>query len=217
MEEYPNLRDPVVLRDHADREYVSRVNDLGVGLLVVTQPHDLPVDETFGAGTKLSVLWAESDGSVTVLPTQIMAMRAEGPLQLLSLFVTGPASTEQRRRSPRVAADGPVALRSASDDDTEAVPGNLMDVSEGGVRCEVEVGAADRFLAGSNEVIAEFRFGAVDFAVPGRVEFLRASARPAEFEAVVVVFDELAADVDVLRKEVFAHQVETAPGPAEGE
>lgn len=203
MELHPNVNDPIVLRDHAGREYASRVEDLGEGLLVVARPHDLPADEEFSRGTDLSVVWADDDGVVTLLPTRIMAAHLEGTLLLWSLAVTGPAVREQRRRFVRVAASGPVTFRS-TDDETKVVKGTLVDVSEGAVRCTVGAGAADGFLAGSNEVIAEFRFGKADFAAPGRVEFLRPTKHPAELEELVVLFDEQVADA--LRKQVFAQQ-----------
>jgi hypothetical protein len=88
------------------------------------------------------------------------------------------------------------------------VTGSLIDVSEGGVRCAVEAGAADVFLTGSDQVIAEFRFGSAVYTIPGRAEFLRASARPAEFEELVVVFDEPVAAAEALRNEVFAQQAD---------
>ena len=217
MELHPNVNDPVLLRDHADREYRSRVEDLGDGLLVVARPHDLPADEAFDTGTELSVAWAGSGGGLTVLPTRLLAAHAEGTLRLWSLVVTGPAFTEQRRRFVRAAAAGDVALRPAAGKKTDAVTGSLIDVSEGAVRCAVGAGAADGFLGGRNEVIAEFRFGTVDFAVPGRVEFLRPTARPAEFEELVVVFDEPVADADALRKQIFAQQVRTLRARGDGD
>jgi len=209
VELHPNLNDPVVLRDHADREYRSRVEDLGDDLLVVARPHDLPADEPFDSGTELSVAWADADGGVKVLPTRILSAHTEGTLRLWSLVVTGPASAQQRRRFVRVPATGLVALRPADDEKADLVKGNLIDVSEGAVRCTVGAGAADRFLTGDNQVVAEFRFGASDFAIPGRVEFLRPTAHPAQFEELVVVFDEPVADADALRKQVFAQQVRT--------
>lgn len=206
MELHPNVNDPVVLRDHADREYPSRVEDLGEGLLVVARPHDLPADEVFARGTEMSVVWADDDGVVTLLPTRVMAAHVEGTLPLWSLAVTGPAVREQRRQFVRVAASGPVTFRSPGDE-TGVVTGSLVDVSEGAIRCTVGAGAADGFLAGSNEVVAEFRIGTADFAAPGRVEFVRPTRHPAELEELVVLFDEQVADA--LRKQVFAQQVRT--------
>jgi c-di-GMP-binding flagellar brake protein YcgR len=220
VETHPDINDPVVLRDHADREYRSRVEDLGEGLLVVARPHGLPADEPFDSGTELSVAWADARGGVTVLPTRILTAYAEGTLQLWSLIVTGPASVDQRRRFVRVTATGPVVLRPGADDDTDetdAVTGSLLDVSEGGVRCAVRAGAADAFLAGDSAVVAEFRLGAADFAVPGRVEFLRPTTHPTEVEELVVVFDEPVADADALRKQVFAQELRTLRTRGEGE
>jgi hypothetical protein len=207
VEQHPKINDLVVLRDHSDREFRSRVEDLGSGLLVVVRPHELPADEELDAGTELSVVWTDSDGAGgLVLPTRIMTARTEGTLRLWSLVVTGPAVAEQRRQFVRAAATGPVAIRSAKDPDSDPVPGSLVDVSEGAVRCSVAAGAADRFLAGPPEVVAEFRFGSVDFAVPGHVEFLRPTAHPADLEELVVVFDEPVEVADALRKQIFAQQ-----------
>lgn len=210
MDLHPILNDPVVLRDQAEREYVSRVENLGVNLLVVARPHDLPAEESVDTGTDLEVVWADSDGVVRVLPTRFMGGQSDGTRELWSLFVTGPTTTAQRRRHVRVPAAGPVALRSASSDELDPVVGNLVDVSEGGVRCSVEVGAGDRFLTGSSAAIAEFRLGDVDFELPGRVEFLRASDRPAELEQLVVVLDEPVANLDALRAQILALQVQAS-------
>lgn len=203
METHPNLNDPVVLRDGADREYLSRVEDLAVGLVVVARPLDLPADEAFDPGTEMNLVWVDGTGVSTVLPARILAAHAEGSLQLWSLAATGPAFREQRRRFVRVPASGPVVLWPAADAEADPIEGTLLDVSEAAVRCTVGAGAADRFLTSADPVVAEFRFGTEDFAVPGRVEFLRPTAHPAEFEQLVVVFDEPVAEADALRKQVF--------------
>jgi hypothetical protein len=205
---HPDVNDPIVLRDHAGRGHRSRVEDIGEDLMVVAQPLDLPAGETFGTGTELSVAWPDARG-IAVLPTRILAAHAEGTLRLWSLVVTGPAYVEQRRRFVRVPATGPVALLPAAGSETEAVAGSLIEVSEGAVRCTVAAGAADCFLAGRNEVSAEFRFGNGDFAVPGRVEFLRPTSQPAELEEIVVVFDEPVASADALRKQIFGQERRT--------
>lgn len=209
MEQRPKVHDPVLLRDSAGRQYPSRVENLGQGLVVVAQPSALPDDEPFGNGTELSVAWAESDDVVTVLPTRILAAHADGPLQLWSLLVTGPAIVEQRRRVERVVVAGPVVLRPPGGDEATAVTGSLVDISEKAVRCTVGTGSADGFLSDRNEVVAEFSIGTAGFAVPGRVEFVRATKHPTRFEELVVLFDEPVADADALRKHLFAHDVPT--------
>jgi len=205
---HPNLNDPIALRDQADREYASTVENLGVGLVVVAKPDALPADETFGAGTEVSIVWADAAGDVIVLPARILAEHGDETKVLWSLAVTAPAFKAQRRRHVRVEAEGVVELRSPAggedDAEAEAVLGNLVDVSEGAIHCTVEVGSADGFLTASNQVIAGFRLGSTDFAVPGRAEFLRSTARPSELEALVVLFDEPVPDLDALRKEIDA-------------
>lgn len=214
MEQHPKVDDPVVLRDRAGRQYASRVEDLGEGLVVVRHPPALPHEDGFPNGTELNVAWVESDDAVTVLPTRILSTYAEGALQLWSLVVMGPAFTEQRRRVERVDATGPVVLRPPGGNEPAAVTGSLVDISEKAVRCSVRAGSADGFLSGRNAVIAEFSVGTASFAVPGRVEFVRATKHPTELEELVVLFDEPVADVDVLRKEIFAQEVQAplAPG-----
>lgn len=207
MEHRPKVHDAVVLRDHAGRQFASRVENLGEGLVVVAEPANLSENESFSNGTDLDVAWAEADDLVTVLPTRILATHVDGALTLWSLIVTGPASNERRRRVERVEATGPVVLRSPGDDETAGVVGSLIDLSERAVRCSVRTGSADGFLSDRNEVVAEFSVGTADFAIPGRVEFARATKRPTELEEVVVLFDEPVADVDALRKHLFAQQV----------
>jgi c-di-GMP-binding flagellar brake protein YcgR len=214
---HPNVNDPVVLRDQEDREYRSRVEDLGNDLLVVERPHEAQADEALEAGTEVSVAWSDADGGVMALPTRVLAAHDEGTLRLLSLVVTGPASKQQRRRFVRVTGAGTVVLRSPEGKKINAVKGTLIDISEGGVKCAVSAGAADRFLSGPSEVIAEFSLGTADFAVPGRVEFLRPTKRPTELEELVVVFDEPVADADALRKQVFAQEVRTLRVKGESE
>jgi c-di-GMP-binding flagellar brake protein YcgR len=217
VEQLPKVDDPVLLRDQTGQQYASRVENLGQGLVVVAQPHALPDEEAFPNGTELGVVWADSDDVVTVLPTRILAQHAESALQLWSLVVTGPALMEQRRRVERVDATGPVVLRPPGGDEAAAVTGSLVDISERAVRCSVETGSADGFLSDRNEVIAEFSVGAASFAVPGRVEFARGTKHPTEFEELVVLFDEPVADVDALRKHIFAQEGRTPQAPREGD
>ena len=206
VEEQPSINDPVVLRDAAGAAHASQVRNLGTGLVVVARPNDLPEDdETFGVGTELSVEWADADATVMVLQTKILAVHGD-ETELWSLVVSGPATIGQRRKFERVAATGPVELQPAEDHEIDAVAGSLIDVSEAAVHCSVETGSADGFLGDRNQVVASFRFGTADFAIPGRVEFARGTKRPMEIEELVVVFDQPVADVAALREQLAADQ-----------
>lgn len=217
MEQRPEVHDAVVLRDAAGRQYPSRVENLGEGLVVVTRPPALPDDASFPHGTELSVAWAQSDELVTALPTRILATHAEGPLQLWSLIVTGPAVDEQRRRVERVEITGPVLLRAPGGDEAAAVTGSIVDISEKAVRCAVRTGSADGFLSDRNEVVVELSVGSGSFAIPGRVEFARATKNPTQLEELVVLFDEPVADVDALRKQIFALEAGATTDVGEGD
>jgi c-di-GMP-binding flagellar brake protein YcgR len=209
VEQRPEVHDPVVLRDQAGGQHASHVENVGEGLVVVAQPPALAEDDAFARGTELSVAWADSEDAVIVLPTKILAIHGEAELRLWSLAVTGPAVMEQRRRVERVEATGPVVLRAPGGKKAAAVNASLVDISETAARCSVATGSADAFLSDRNDVIAEFSVGNEDFLVPGRVEFARATKHPTQFEELVVLFDEPVADVDALRKQIFAQEART--------
>lgn len=211
MDLHPKLADPIVLRVAADREYRSRVVDLGVGLLVVAQAYDQPSELTPVSGSELTVVWTAPDGIARGLPTRMLNTSGDGADRRWSLAVTGPAQIELRRRTPRVIVHGPVAVRPATGaEDSDPVIGSLVDLSEHGVRFRVGVGEADTFLAGATDVIAEFALENTEFAIPGRAEFLRASSKPTELEELVVVFDEPVTDAEALREYIATHR-EAAP------
>ena len=211
VQQLPQVHDPVILRDPADRQYASRVENLGEGLVVVAQPTGLSEDQGFGQGTEVSVVWAEGVDVVAVLPTRILMAHTQGPLKLWSLAVIGSASLEQRRRAERVAANGAVTLRAPKGVATAPVPGKLVDISERALRCTVRAGSADGFLGSHNQVITEFGLGTTGFAIPGRVEFARATKQPTQWEDLVVLFDQPVAKADTLRKHLFTQELE-APG-----
>jgi hypothetical protein len=212
VQERPEIDDPVVLRDAAGQEHASRVENLGEGLVVVEQPHDLSADQDPGHGAEITVSWADENGDVTTLPTKILIAHGDDTVRLWSLVVTGPAQLAQRRQFERVAVEGPVTLRPPDGDEDDAVPGNLVDVSEAALRCGVETGTADRFLGAHNAVVAEFRLGHTDFALPGCVESVRPTKHPTEVEDLVVLFDVPVADAAKLHKHLHA---QAAKAPAD--
>jgi hypothetical protein len=212
--EYPELKDPVVLRDQSDREYESRVEALGERLVVVAQPRGLLADEIHARGAEISVTWTDADDLVMVLPTRILAVHGDADAPLWSLVATGPATSEQRRRVERVEVTGPVWLRAPEEDDSVAVPGSLVDASHKAIKFYVETGSADRFMTRS-EVIATFVLGDAEFTIPGRVEFVRATKHPTEYEILVAVFDEPVADADALRERLSTENAQEAPVPGD--
>jgi hypothetical protein len=203
----PDVNDPVVLRDHADREYHSRVEHVGDGELTVARPLDLRVDSDLGPEANLLVTWGSSRG-IVLLPTRLVAEEAEGRLRFWLLQVTGDGWVEQQRRFVRVPVSGSVTLWPRGDRTVGAkVRAHLVDVSEAAVRCTVPAAAADEEFAEGVDVTASFRLGDGEFAIPARVESHRPSARPDELAELVVVFAEPVRDADALRKQIYAQQL----------
>ncbi len=208
MEVVPVVNELIVLRDHDDRDYQSRVEDLRPGVMIVAQPLDLAVDHTLGPGSDLLALWSCPRG-IAVLPVRIIATYTEGALRLWSTTITGPGWVEQRRRFVRVPASGAVRLRLVGDDpEPETVPAKLIEISEGALRCTVS-DAAFESLAEAGPVQAGFRFGDVDFSIPGHINIRRPGAHTDDPMQVVVEFDEPIRDADTLRKLIFAQQQRT--------
>lgn len=208
MDLRPDINEPVVLRAADDREYRSRVEDVGPGVLTVARPHDLPAEGDFGPGAELMVTWGSARG-VAILPTRLDASCAEGTVALWSLAVTGDGWVEQQRRFVRVPLAGAVTLGPRADrPEPTTVTGHLVDVSEGALRCTVDAATADELLADRVEVTAGFRFGDRDFTLAAHVESRRPAPHVADLAEVVVVFDEPVREADALRKQVYRQQLQ---------
>lgn len=219
MDARPDINDPVVLRDHADRSFHSRVEGFGPGVITVARPLDLPAGETPGPSIEMLLTWRCARG-IAVLPTRLLEALTEGGVQLWSMAITGDGWVEQRRRFVRVPASGPLTLRSSDDSSAaEVATGHLLDVSEAALRCTVDASWADGIVADLG-VSASFRLGDRGFELPARIGFRRPSTRPAEHAVLVLVFDEPVRAADALRKEIYAQQLKTlrirSGGPARG-
>lgn len=220
MDPSPALNDPIMLRDRTDREYRSRVEGVGEGVLTVARPLDLPADHELGPGAEVLVTWNSARG-IAVLPTRLIGSYTERNLPLWSMAVIGAGWVEQRRRFVRVPASGPLTLRlldgsrTGEEEQESVIDASLVDLSEGALRCTLDVLAADG-LAADTEVTASFRFGDRDFTLPARIAFRRPSARPAELAELVVLFQEPVNEADALRKLIFAQQLRTSRAHARG-
>jgi hypothetical protein len=210
----PDINDPVVLRDHQEQLYRSRVEGLEPGVIVVARPFDLLAAQVYDLGTAFQVTWSSERG-VAVLPTRLADAHREGTVPLWSLEVTGDGWIEQRRSFVRVPAAGALTVQLHGVEATEALAGppagplagQLVDISEAALRGAVAAASARGVLAEGVEVTASFRFGDRDFALPGRILSHRPSARRADLVEFVVVFDEPVDDADALRKQVYAEQL----------
>lgn len=198
-----SINDPIVLRDQAELEYRSRVEGIGDRSLTVARPLDLMADHDPDLGTDLLVTWGTERG-IAVVPVRLIASYAEGHLRLWSMAPLGAGWVEQRRRFVRVPASGVATLTPLAEESEGPVKVILLDVSEGALRCTVDVAAAAD-LGYDDGVTAGFRFGEGEFAIPARVAFRRPNARPGKVD-LVVIFDEPVKDADSLRKQIFDRQ-----------
>jgi len=207
----PRVNDLVTLFDHDDREYRSRVEDVDGEVLTVARPLDLLADHRFDPGAELLVSWAASNG-IAVLPVQLIAEHTESSVATWSLAPTRDGWIEQRRRYVRVPASGPLALRlRGGGHAVEALAGTLVDMSEGALRCVVDVALAEALE--SDLVQAGFRFGDQEFDIPGRIVFRRSGSQPTHVVQLVVLFDEPVREADQLRRQIFAQQLRSADRP----
>lgn len=202
----PDINDPVVLRDHDEQLYRSRVEGLEPGVIVVARPFDLLAVQVHDVGAEFQVTWSTERG-VAVLPTRLADAHREGTVPLWSLEIAGDGWIEQRRAFVRVPAAGALSLQVHGVEAAEALAGQLVDVSEAALRGAVAAASAKGVVADGVEVTATFRFGERDFALPGRILSHRPSARRADLVELVVVFDEPVNDADALRKQVYAEQL----------
>ncbi len=208
MDVLPVVNELIVLRDSADRDYQSRVEDLGPAAMTVAQPLDLPVDHTLGPGSDLLALWNCPRG-IAVLPLRITDAYAEHGLRLWTAAMTGPGWVEQRRRFVRIPASGPVRLHSlVAGPAPEPVPAKLVEISEGALRCTIRDDALAQ-LGDPGPVLAVFRYGDTEFSISSHINVRRAEAHRDDPIQVVIEFDEPVRDADALRKLIFTQQQRT--------
>ena len=205
MDPRPSINTLVTLLDADDNEYRSRVEDVATDLVTVARPLDLLSEHEFRVGTELLVSWSCSNG-VAVLPVRLASAQTDGNVPTWSLSPSREGWIEQRRRYVRVPASGPLALRvRGADHAVEALAGTLVDMSEGALRCVVDIAKADELE--TDEVNATFRFGDHQFDIPARITFRRSGTQPSEVIQLIVVFDEPVREADLLRRQVFAQQL----------
>jgi len=207
----PRVNELVTLIDPGDQEYRSRVEDVGDESLVVARPLDLLADHRLEPGTELLVSWAAPNG-IAVLPVRLVADGTDGLVAIWTLTPTRDGWIEQRRRYVRVPASGPLQLRlRGADQAVEALSGTLVDLSEGALRCAVDLSMADAL--DTDLVSASFHFGDQQFDIPARIVFRRPVAPPTQVTQLVVLFDEPVREADQLRRQIFAQQLRSTHRP----
>lgn len=215
MAAVPEINDLVELRDVDRRTYRSRVEDVSATHLVIAQPWDLALTQLPTAGRTFELCWADDDG-ITVLPVELVRTEVSGRVSLWRLAIAGPPAREQRRAYVRVSAVVPIRIIRPSADivyigrpaatgprrtEPGAADGQVIDISEAAVRCEVAPSLS--WLGTNAPVSAQFQLGEDQFTLPGHV----LSNQPGNGRIqrrLVVEFDQPVPQARALRKHVFA-------------
>ncbi len=206
----PRVGTVSVLRELAEAAYASRIESWDRKLITVVKPMGVPAAFPYPPGTPFDVLWSSTAG-VHVLPVELAATRSEGPLLLWELRPVAEPWVEQRREFVRVPAFGRVLLTTDTGDEPAQVPltlqGYLVDVSEAALQCSLWAGPGDRLLVPGGRVVAEFTAHGAGFTRHGVIHGVRRGEEDHEM-TVIVLFDQTDAEAKVLRREVFAAQLD---------
>jgi c-di-GMP-binding flagellar brake protein YcgR len=197
----PAVHRLVTITDSDGREYCSRVEDVGDGLLVFARPLTLPVEHEFAVGQPLLASWPDPDG-LTLATVTLIETRAR---EHLGLWVTAVEDLrrQQRRQYVRVPAAGSLELTA-----TEGGPiaGRLLDVSEAALRCALRTADAEA-LAGTPGLRASFTLAEARFSVPVTLLRTEPSRRDDQLAECVLTFDIDEREAAELRRRVFAEQL----------
>jgi hypothetical protein len=165
--------------------------------LVVGAPIDLAEGKAPAIGDRLTVAWEDANGP-HILPCDLTAVLAR-ELPHWQVRPVGPARTEQRRRHVRVLSTDPVTIVR----DREALPGGLIDLSEGGMRCVLH--DPDTVVGVGDTLSAIWRIEGREHDL--RARCVRVIVTPGTPRVIALAFLDLSqTQGDELRKHVFNEQ-----------
>jgi hypothetical protein len=218
----PTVHRLITITDFDGREYCSRVEDVGEGILVFARPLTLPVEHQFAVGQPLLASWPDPDGltlaTVTLIETRIR--------EHLGLWVTtvDDLRRQQRRQFVRVPALGPIELMTTDGEPGRPFPhvaGQLLDVSEAALRCLLRTADARAVTAAPGTaapgtaapgtaapgLLASFALAETRFTVPATMLRTEPSHKDDQLTECVLTFDIDEQDAAELRRRVFAEQL----------
>ncbi len=204
----PQVHCLVTLTDQLGRQYRSRIEDVGDGLLVLARPLDLPVEHEFGLGAPVLVSWSDPAGVIEA-DTELLDSQLPGRLGCWLVRELGPYRVQQRRQFVRVPVPGLAritVLDAQSGQPRAPLTARLVTLSEAAVRCALP--AEQAVGIGPNDPVS------VKFAVSGNEFELAASVlklQPARHEdrvlELVLLFELDESTAAELRRLVFAEQL----------
>jgi len=203
----PAIHRLVTITDQDGREYRSRVEDVGDGMLTLARPLTLPLEHEFQLGQPLLASWPDPDG-LTVATVRLTGTRTR---EHLGLWVTAVLELhrQQRRQFVRVPALGPIELMAIGAEAGQPFPhvaGQLLDVSEAGLRCALRSSDAEA-LAGTLDLLASFALAGTRFTMPAAMLRAEPSRRDDQLTECVLTFEVDEREAAELRRLVFAEQL----------
>lgn len=208
MAGFPQRGTRIVLRGRTGATFPGKVIAVSPGRLAFELDNDL--DRAFMLEERIQVTWTDADGAITV-PAKVVDVPLYDDRAWL-VETAGDAWNDQRRQYFRAPLSGSVALRRP--DSFDIAVGELVDLSEAGLRCRI--GERHRPLAepGTELVVSVVLGEDEDFQLPGKVLYGRNTSRPDGGLEFVVLFDRPVVQVDRLRFHIRQAQLRTRPALA---
>lgn len=203
----PEVHRLVTITDFEGREYCSRIEDVGDGVLVLARPLTLPIEHEFGIGRQLFVSWPDPEG-LTLGTVTLVHTRTREHLGLWATRVEE-LHRQQRRQFVRVPALGPIELAATGGEPGAPfahVAGHLLDLSEAGLRCALADADAEA-VAGAPELLASFTLDGNRFTVPAVLLRVESARREDRVSQCVLTFDIDERNAAELRRLVFKEQL----------
>jgi hypothetical protein len=194
MVQLPERGADIVLRTQSGASHRGAVVGNSPGRLAFELEEDY--DRTFMIDERVLVTWPDPAG-VTCLPSVIVDTPLYDDRAWLAQAVGEPWN-EQRRAYIRASLRGTVALRRVGSDGLDIAVGDLIDLSEAGLRCSI--GERHGALAEpGTEITLTLELGEEEFELPGKVLYGRHAARTDGRLEFVVIFDRPVVQVERLR------------------
>ena len=188
---------PVLIRvgNQHDREYTSRIEDVGTDAITINSPAGASAALLASGSREVDLSWLSPRGRYE--QRYVVVEHASGAQKQWRLRPLRRAVLIQRRRYVRVAAQVPVRVVVEGLE----VPGLTVDVSEGGFRVRLPRQVIPELAY--TTVIA--KIGGVQVAVSGYV--LRTSDAPPDRTDAVIAFDAGTGEVEAIRRFVLNAQL----------
>lgn len=210
MGRLPSIGTPVILRDSAENEYLSRLEGFDETTAIVASPTETYPGIVYDLGLELDVAWTHESG-IHVVPSRLVASSMERAVRLWHLELVGESHTEQRRDYVRVPLTGSVTIEPVPTVDGGGLAGvqlagAFIDLSEVALQAAVAVPDGWETIQPPVDVRCHFELGSNTYDLTGTIIIVRPGSSRKELR-VVVRLDSSRAISDALRKEVFALQL----------